>query len=85
MAERGRKQKILCPACGKKTLRRVSAINRAKKDGLKIYCNRKCSAIGRRKENPKTPLNPNWKQMKADYDREYRRKNKKLLKKKKQE
>jgi hypothetical protein len=85
MAERGKMQKILCPACGKKSLRNVSAINRAKKMGLKIYCNKKCSAIGHRKENPKTSRNPNWKQMKADYDREYRRKNKKLLKKKKQE
>ena len=46
MAERGRKQKINCPSCGKKAFRSVSAINRAKKDGLKIYClYRICSAI----------------------------------------
>lgn len=83
MAERGRKQKIICPSCGKKAFRSVSAINRAKKDGLKIYCSRKCSAIGRRKDNPKTPRNPNWKTMKADYDRKRRKEKSKELKAKK--
>jgi predicted nucleic acid-binding Zn-ribbon protein len=73
MAERGRKQKINCPSCGKNAFRSVSAINRAKKDGLKIYCSLKCSAIGRRKDNPKTPNNPKWKAMKAEYDRNRRK------------
>jgi len=50
---------------------------------MQIYCGLKCSRIGRRKEHPKTPRNPNWKAIKKAYDREYRRKNRAMLKKKK--
>jgi hypothetical protein len=65
---------ILCPTCKKRKPRTNSAINKAKKDGLKIYCGRACAGKGRRKENPVTPRNPNWKAMKAEYDRKRREK-----------
>jgi len=39
--------------------------------------------MARRKEHPKTPRNPNFKAMKAEYDREYRKKNREALRKKK--
>ena len=68
MNSRARKSRILCPACGKKSWRTHSDINRARKLGVPIYCNRKCAGMGHRKKNPKTPRNPNWKAMKAEYD-----------------
>lgn len=80
MNSRARKSRILCPACGKKSWRENGAINRARKQGVPIYCNRKCAAIARQKDNPKSPRNPNYKAMKAEYDREYRRKNRAILK-----
>ena len=83
MNSRARKSRILCPACGKKSWRTHSDINRARKLGVPIYCNRKCAGMGHRKKNPKTPRNPNWKAMKAEYDRKYRKKNRKALRKKK--
>lgn len=83
MSSRARKSRILCPACGKKSWRENGAINRARKQGVPIYCNRKCSGMARRKEHPKTPRNPNFKAMKAEYDREYRKKNREALRKKK--
>lgn len=73
----------LCAFCKAPFSPSSSAANRAEKIHARLYCGRKCFSLAHRKENPKTPRNPNWKQMKADYDREYRKKNRVLLKKKK--
>lgn len=83
MTTRGPKRSIVCPACGKTAIRTISDINRAEKSGLRIFCNRKCAGIGRRKEFPISPRNPNWKEMKRVYDAEYREKNKALIRLKK--
>jgi hypothetical protein len=83
MAQRGAKTKILCPQCKKWKMRWECDIRRAEKIGAPIYCSKKCAGLARRKDNPKTTRNPNWKAMKADYDREYREKNRDLLKVKK--
>lgn len=83
MAQRGAKTKILCPQCKKWKMRRECDIRRSEKIGAPIYCSKKCAGLARRKDNPKTTRNPNWKAMKADYDREYREKNRDLLKVKK--
>lgn len=71
---------IFCPSCEQWKPCDNGRMNQAKKLGKKLYCSRECAGIGRRKENPKSPNNPNWKQMKADYDREYRTKNTERLK-----
>lgn len=37
-----------CAYCGKPSGRSPGEINRAQKQGLKLYCNRKCAGLGRR-------------------------------------
>ena len=39
-----------CPYCKDPINQPIGAINRAKKNGVPIYCNRVCSGLGRRKE-----------------------------------
>jgi hypothetical protein len=72
---------VLCSYCGKPVNQTTGAINRAKKHGRGIYCNRECSGLGRRKN--KTPAKR--KEEKRLYDMEYRNRNKDLLKEKKAE
>lgn len=70
-----------CSFCGKKTNKSIGHINRAKKIGLKIYCNRKCFGLSKRKNKSIDQK----KREKAEYDKKYREKNKELLKQKKAE
>lgn len=65
---------IFCPACHQWKPRENGVIARAKKVGLKLYCGRVCSGIGRRKDSPISPRNPNWKALKAAYDKQRREK-----------
>lgn len=39
---------ITCPQCGKEADKQAGAVNRAHGAGLKIYCSRECSHLGRR-------------------------------------
>lgn len=71
----------LCSYCGEPISQTTGAINRAKKHGRRIYCNRQCAGLGRR--GGKTPEQK--KEEKRLYDMEYRDKNKDLLKEKKAE
>ena len=41
--------KIACAHCGKQTDKSTSEVNRARKAGLSLYCDRACSGLGRRK------------------------------------
>ena len=58
----------LCSHCGKPHGKSASAVNRAFKAGLSLYCNRTCAGLGRRKE--KTPEQK--KEEKRLYDLNYR-------------
>lgn len=40
---------IECGHCGKVAMKASSAVNRARRDGMTIYCSRECSGLGRRK------------------------------------
>lgn len=70
---------IVCPVCNKKADFDPCRVNRAKKEGLNIYCSRVCSGLGRR--NNKTVEQKRAE--KAEYDRKYREQNKDMLKQKK--
>jgi len=69
---RGRTVKVKCAQCRKSFQKTVSAYNRAQRIGSPVYCSRKCSSLARQKDNPVTPRNPNWKSMKAAYDKNRR-------------
>jgi hypothetical protein len=71
---------IFCPSCQQWKPRQNSAIEAARKAGMNLYCGRVCAGIGRRKDYPIGPRNPDWKQLKSAYDREYRDKNRERLK-----
>lgn len=60
--------KFICAYCGKEGDKFTSYVNRANKLGLKVYCNRECSGLGRR-HNKTTEQK---KVEKAEYDKQYR-------------
>lgn len=60
---------IVCNHCGRKVRLDASAVNRAKRDGRRIFCGRRCSGLARRK--PKLPARER-KAKKAAYDVVYR-------------
>lgn len=62
---------ITCGYCGKRAKKRPIDVARAKSAGLNIYCDRKCSGLGRRTNKSKAQKVAE----KAIYDREYRGKN----------
>jgi hypothetical protein len=62
-----------CDYCGKE----INKIKRCKN----VYCNKECSGLARRKNKSSEQS----KMEKAEYDRQYRLKNKEILKRKKQE
>lgn len=64
--------KLLCAHCRKPHRRCVGAINRAAKDGLPLFCNRKCAGLARRK--PKKPKAQRVAEKRL-YDMAYRKKN----------
>lgn len=69
----------ICGYCRKKFDRNASAVGRAVRGGAKVYCNKSCAGLGRRK-------NKNDAQKKAEkrlYDIAYREKNSAALKIKK--
>ena len=71
---------LLCAHCRKPHGRRTGEVNRAAKDGLRLFCNRKCAGLARR-----TPKKPKAQRVaeKRLYDMAYREKNLALLKAKK--
>lgn len=70
--------KIICATCGKESEKSTGDYNWSVRRGLKLYCNRTCAGIGRRTLHLKTP--EQLKAEKAEYDREYRKKNAERLK-----
>lgn len=60
--------KIVCAHCSKESDKRPSDVNRAKKIGASLYCDRKCSSLGHRKHLTTEFL----KERKRLYDAEYR-------------
>lgn len=71
-----------CGYCGKTLNKLPGEINRARKKGLQLYCNRECSGFGRRTD---TRTLEQKKLDKRIYDMGYRENNQQLLKKKKHE
>ena len=39
---------ITCAACGRHRLKPTPAVNRARREGLNLYCDRTCAGVGRR-------------------------------------
>ncbi len=73
--------KYRCAHCGKTANKAAGHVNRARERGLNLYCNRRCSGLGRRKGKTKAQKVAE----KKAYDAEYRQKNLEMLKAKKQE
>ena len=71
---------IACAYCGKEADKPVSAVNRARQAGLRLFCNKACAVLARRA--PFKTLQQK-KDEKAAYDRIYREKKADLLKAKK--
>lgn len=70
---------IHCPQCGRDADKATRAVNRAAAQGARVYCGRKCAALGRRKNRTKAERV----EAKRLYDAEYRAKNLEMLKEKK--
>jgi len=70
---------ITCSYCGSIADLPKGAVNRAKRVGANIYCNRVCSGLGRRKGKTKAQKI----EEKRLYDAQYRGKNRSMLKEKK--
>lgn len=71
---------ITCAHCGERKAKASGAVNRAKREGRPMFCNRKCFGLSRRQE-PRSDVEK--KRLKAEYDRDYRARNAALLKIKK--
>lgn len=74
---------VRCGACDALIYKAVRDVNRAEKRGARLYCNRECAGLGRR--NPAPPTDAEKRAAKAEYDREYRNKNRERLKAEKAE
>ena len=72
---------IVCDYCDKTKMKRVADVNRAIKKGAKLYCDRKCAGLARRKNLSDAEK----KDQKAVYDANYRRINRDKLRAKKAE
>lgn len=70
---------VVCKQCGEKCEKPVNYINRAKKSGANLYCDRECAGLSRRKNLSKQLKVAN----KRLYDEQYRAKNRATLKEKK--
>ncbi len=68
-----------CAHCGKSGEREHSAINRAQRKGMKLFCDKRCAGLKRRKN--KTPTQRRAE--KSAYDKRYRAANLALIKAKK--
>ncbi len=62
---------IKCQQCGKKATKRNADISRAKRTGMKLFCDKKCFGLSRRKNRTVKQK----KEKKRLYDIEYRAKN----------
>lgn len=71
--------RVVCAHCGKKADQPAGAVNRARRNGNRLFCGRKCAGLGRRKHKTKARRV----EEKRLYDAEYRRKNRAMLKAKK--
>lgn len=71
--------KIKCAHCGKTAEKAPNEVNRARREGLRIFCNRRCAGLARRKHKTEAQKV----EEKRLYDVEYRRKNRAMLKVKK--
>lgn len=71
--------KYRCAHCGKVADKAAGHVNRARERGLNLYCNRRCSSLGRRQGKTKAQRI----EEKRLYDMEYRSKNREMLKAKK--
>lgn len=71
--------KYKCAHCGKTNDKWAGHVNRARKAGLNLYCNRRCAGLGRRDGKTKAQK----REEKRLYDLEYRAKNLAMLKAKK--
>lgn len=81
-AHRTGRTAVTCAQCGAQSLRRSGEVNRARKAGLRIFCNRACSAVGRRTD---TRTQAEKVAAKREYDINYRASNRAMLKAKKAE
>ena len=63
--------KVHCALCNSETEKKLSAVNRAKRIGASIYCNRTCAGLGRRKNK----TDDEKREAKRLYDIAYREKN----------
>lgn len=70
---------IACDFCGTESDKLTGHVNRARKLGYGVYCDRKCSGAAKRVNKDAAEK----KREKQQYDREYRAKNRALLKAKK--
>lgn len=65
-----------CAHCGRTASQPTGAVNRARKAGLKLYCDRRCASLGRRTDDR---TQEQKRADKAIYDAEYRAKNRTML------
>lgn len=72
---------IWCAWCNEQAMKEAGEINRARRSGLYLYCSRACAGLAHRNQSPPTPEQKVA--AKAEYDAEYRRKNRAMLQAKK--
>ncbi len=72
--------RVICDYCGRETEKSTGHVNRAKKINSKLYCDRTCAGKAKRHNKSQKEL----KKEKAEYDKQYREKNREVLKKKNQ-
>lgn len=72
-------KEIECTYCKSKVKKEAGAINRAIRDGKKMYCNRKCAGLSKRK-NKSDKVKREDKRL---YDIDYRKKNRERIKRNK--
>lgn len=70
---------IACSHCGKEIDKPIGAVNRAKSINAPLFCNMVCAGLARRKDITDEQFKAN----KREYDKEYRAKNRAMLKAKK--
>lgn len=71
--------KVTCDQCGKTADLPAGHVNRSRRVGMRLFCGRVCSGLGRRGDKDKAQKVAE----KAAYDREYRERNRAMLKAKK--
>lgn len=58
--------KYRCAHCGKEADKPAGEVNRARERGLKLYCDRKCSGLGRRQGKTKAQVAANLRRLGAN-------------------